>query len=112
MVTSEVLAAQGLLDIVHLKTYVDPAVPLKFVVGSVALTNEPPVPETTDQAPVPTTGVFPASVTVVNPQVADVVWLLPAFAVVGGAFTVIVALADDGLEHAAGDAKSIVQRIT
>ena len=40
-------------------------------------------------APVPTVGVFPASVTEVNPQVADPVWSTPALAVVGVPLTVV-----------------------
>ncbi|MBI3365435.1 MAG: hypothetical protein HY033_11050 [Ignavibacteriae bacterium] len=45
--------------------------------------NDPPDPLTTLHPPVPTDGVFPARVTVVNPQVAAPVWSGPAFAVVG-----------------------------
>ena len=48
------------------------------------------VPETTDQAPVPTAGVFPANVVVVTPQAGVI--SVPALAVVGGAFTVTVAV--------------------
>ena len=40
---------------------------------------------------------FPPSVTVVKPHVAAPVWLLPAFDVVGGAFTTTFALAVDAV---------------
>lgn len=50
-------------------------------VGDDAFENEPPVPETTDHAPVPTLGEFAASVAEVRPHNAN--WSGPAFAVVG-----------------------------
>ena len=43
----------------------------------------PPEPDIILQAPVPTDGLFPAKVTLVNPQVDDPVWSAPALAVVG-----------------------------
>ena len=49
----------------------------------------PPAPLTMLQAPVPTVGVLPARVTVVNPQVAELVWSAPAAAVVGFLLNVI-----------------------
>jgi len=81
--TSSVDAVQGLLEIVHLKVYVCPATPLKFVVELFVLAKDPPVPDTILHKPVPIEGVLAASVTVVNPQVAVPVWSGPAFAVVG-----------------------------
>ena len=69
MMTSSVEVVQGALEIVQRKVYVLPAVPVKVDVGLAALAKLPPVPLTTLQAPVPTDGVFAASVTVVNPQV-------------------------------------------
>jgi hypothetical protein len=64
---------------VHLKTYVTPAVPLKVVVGLAADTKLPPVPEMIDHAPVPTVAVFAARVALV----AQRVWSGPALDVVG-----------------------------
>ena len=68
MVTSSKDARQGLLLIVHLTMYVEPAVPLKPDVALKAFTNVPPAPLTTFQLPVPIAGVFPARVTDVKPQ--------------------------------------------
>ena len=48
------------------------------------------VPETTDQAPVPVAGVFPAKVAVVTPQAGLI--SLPAAAIVGVADTVTEAV--------------------
>ena len=62
MVTSSVLAVQGALLIVQRNVYVVPAVPLKVLVGLDAVPKLPPVPVTTLHAPVPTVGVFAASV--------------------------------------------------
>ena len=62
MTTSSVEAAQGALLIVQRKVYVVPAVPLNVVVGLAAFTKEPPAPLTIVQVPVPTVGVFAASV--------------------------------------------------
>ena len=47
-----------------------PAVPVNVDVGLVGVVMVPPAPDTILQVPVPTTGVFAARVTVVNPQVA------------------------------------------
>ena len=49
-------------------------------------------PLCTDQAPVPTLGAFAPSDAL---PVTQMVWLLPAVAVVGVGFTVMVTLADD-----------------
>jgi hypothetical protein len=86
--TSSVDGVHGLFEIVHLKVYVEPAVPIKVEVGLEGVVIFPPVPLTMLQAPVPTEGVLPARVTVVKPQVDDPVWSDPAAAVVGAAFTV------------------------
>jgi hypothetical protein len=75
---------------VHLNVYVAPAVPVKVDVGLDVVVIVPPVPLTMLQVPVPTVGVLPANVTVVNPQVAELVWSAPALAVVGAALTVTV----------------------
>ena len=83
MITSSVLAVHGAFEMVHLNVYVVPAVPVNVELGFDVFPNEPPVPDTIDHAPVPVTGVFAASVTVVNPQVADVFWSGPALAIVG-----------------------------
>ena len=87
--TSSVDAEHGLFDIVHLKVYVEPAIPVKVDVALDDVVIVPPVPLTMLQAPVPTDGVLPAKVTEVNPQVADPVWSTPALAVVGVPLTVV-----------------------
>ena len=69
--TSSVDTAQGPLLTVHLKVYVEPAVPLKLDVALKAFPNEPPVPLKILQLPVPMAGVFPANVTDVSPQVVE-----------------------------------------
>ena len=43
--------------------------PVNVLVGLVGVVIAPPVPETIVQSPVPTVGVFAASVTVVSPHV-------------------------------------------
>ena len=75
---------------VHLNVYEAPAVPVKVDVGLDDVVIVPPVPLTMLQAPVPLDGALPANVTVVNPQVAELIWSAPALAVVGAAFTVTV----------------------
>jgi len=50
-----------------------PAVPLNVDVGFVGFAMVPPAPDIMLQLPVPTVGVLPARVTVVNPQVAAAV---------------------------------------
>ena len=65
MITSSEELGQGLLVIVHLSMYVLPLVPVKVEVGLDVLLNEPPVPLTFVHLPVPTVGVFAASVAVV-----------------------------------------------
>jgi hypothetical protein len=68
--TSLVDAVQGLFDMVHLKVYVVPAMPVKVDVALAGVVTVPPVPDIILHAPVPTDGTLPASVTLVNPQVA------------------------------------------
>jgi hypothetical protein len=50
IITSSIEVAHGLLDIVHLKVYVVPAVPVNVEVGLEAVPNDPPAPDTTVQA--------------------------------------------------------------
>ena len=71
--TSSVLAVHGELEIVQRKVYVVPAVPLNVEVADVGVVTVPPAPLMIDHAPVPTDGALPAKVTVVNPQVAELV---------------------------------------
>jgi hypothetical protein len=68
--TSSEDGAQGALDIVHLKVYVVPAVPVNVDVGLPAFPKLPPEPETILHEPVPTAALLAASDTVVKPQVA------------------------------------------
>ena len=68
--TSSAEGAQGLFAIVHLNVYVLPAAPVNVEVALDAVVIVPPNPDTMLQAPEPTAGMLPASVTVVIPQVA------------------------------------------
>lgn len=70
ILTSSVEGVHDALVIVHLNVYVDPATPVKVLVGLVGVVTVPPIPEVIVQAPVPTAGAFAAKVTVVNPHVA------------------------------------------
>ena len=70
IVTSSVDGGHGMLVIDHLNTYVTPAVPVNVLVGLAGAVIIPPIPLTILHAPDPTTGVFPANVTIVNPHVA------------------------------------------
>ena len=71
-------------------------------VALVGLANEPPVPETIVQSPVPTVGVFAVKVT----EVPQTFWSGPAFGVVGAPVKVITTSSVEG-EHGAFE---IVQR--
>jgi hypothetical protein len=90
MTTSSVDAVQGAFEMVHLKVYVVPAVPLNVDVGLAAFPKLPPAPLTILHAPVPAAAVLAASVTVVSPHVAAPVWSGPALAVVGVALFVSI----------------------
>ena len=70
IVIVETLGAQGEFEMVQAKTFVPIAKPVMVVFGEVGEVIVP-LPETKVHKPVPTVGVFPANVTVVNPQVAD-----------------------------------------
>ena len=71
--TSSVDEVQGALEIVHLKVYVLPLVPVKEELIWLELPNDPPVPDTILHAPVPKEGVLAAKVTWVSPHVAELV---------------------------------------
>ena len=73
---------------------------MKTVVGFVLLTKLPPLPLIMLHDPVPTVAAFAVRVTDVVPQVGIPVWSRPAAAVVGGAFTVMVASAVEGVHGA------------
>jgi len=80
MTTSSVDAAQDPLVIVHLNVAEEPIVkPVTPEVADDGVVTVA-VPDTTDHAPVPTVGVFPAKVVVV---VLHKLWSDPATAVVG-----------------------------
>ena len=95
--TSSVDAVHGLFDTVQRNVYVDPAVPLKVDVALEAVVIVPPVPLTMLQAPVPIDAALPASVTDVNPHVAELVWSVPAFEVVGFWLNVITTSSVDAV---------------
>jgi hypothetical protein len=63
------VATQTPLVTVQRNVYEFPATPEKFDVGLEGVVIVPPVPLIIDQAPVPGESVFPARVTLVNPQV-------------------------------------------
>jgi hypothetical protein len=71
---------QELLAMVHRNVYDAPAVPEKFGVALFASLILPPDPLLIVHVPVPIEGVFPERVTVVNPQVTELVISVPAFA--------------------------------
>ena len=79
--TSSVEAVQGELDIVHLRVAVPGTFnPVTSEVGEPGVAMVA-VPETTDQTPVPTEGVFPASLAVFESHAGYI--SVPALAVVG-----------------------------
>lgn len=86
IVRFETDGGQAALVIVHAKTLLPKPRPVMVVVGEVADVIAP-VPETNVQLPVPTAGVFPFSV--VEGLLIQMVWLVPASAVVGTWSTVI-----------------------
>ena len=81
--TSSVDAVHGLLLIVHLKVYVVLAVPVNVDVLLEGVVTVPPAPLIILHEPVPIVGELAASVTDVNPQVAELVWSAPALEAVG-----------------------------
>ena len=100
ILTSSVDAVHGAFEIVHLKTYAVPAVPVNVDVGLEGVVTVPPVPLTMLQFPVPTVGALPASVTVVSPQVFISVWSGPAFDAVGIRLNVILTSSVDAAHGA------------
>ena len=96
--TLSVEVVQVPLLIVHFKVYAVPAFPEKEEVAELALAMFPPLPLIIVHAPVPTVGVFAASVAFVIPQVGD--WSAPALAVVGDApAKVIITLSLEGVHE-------------
>jgi hypothetical protein len=73
-----------------------PAVPVKTEVGLEGVPMLPPAPETIVQRPVPTVGVLPTKVAVVE----QTVWSGPAFGVVGLPVSVITTSSVDGVQGA------------
>ncbi len=61
--------------------YVDPSIPVKVDVALEGVVILPLEPDIILHAPVPIDGLFPAKVTLVNPQVDNPVWSAPALAV-------------------------------
>ena len=68
---------------VHLNTYVVPAIPVNVLAGLLSDAILPPVPDTMLHDPVPTVGELAASVVLVLPHIEAPVWSGPAFAIVG-----------------------------
>jgi hypothetical protein len=71
IVISSVDEVHGGLLIVHLKTYVVPAVPVNVLLGLFADAIFPPVPDTMLHDPVPTAGVLAASDVLVSPHIEE-----------------------------------------
>lgn len=86
IVTFEIELAQGAFEIVHLKTLLPTPNPVMLVVGESELVIVPE-PEIRVHAPIPAVGVFAA---IVAPELVQTVWLGPAAAIEGIAFTVMV----------------------
>ena len=85
MVTSSKESAQTPLEMVHLNTFAPSPNPVTPLVGEPGVVMVP-VPFTSVHVPLPTVGALPPSVAVV----AQMVWLVPASAGVGGLSTVTV----------------------
>jgi hypothetical protein len=99
MVTSAVEGVQVPLLTVQRNTFVPYDKPDTVAFAALMLLNEP-VPDTTDQAPVPTVGVLAARFAVVVAFNPHKFWFNPAFAVVGGSNKVIVTSAVEGAQVA------------
>lgn len=95
IITSSVEAVHGALLIVHLNVFGPIANPVTPEVGLPGVVMVA-VPDTTDQAPVPTVAVFPANV-VVEPQI---VWSVPAVETVGTSFLVMITSSDEAVQGA------------
>jgi len=93
IVMLEIEAAQGGLEIVHLKTFVPvgiPVIPVKLDVGVVII----PPPEINVQLPVPTAATF--AFIIAKGLEIQTDWFGPAFAIVGIFFTTTVTLETEG----------------
>jgi hypothetical protein len=102
----------GLFEIVQTNVYEFPARPVKVEVGLDGLDNEPPVPLTILQLPVPIVGVLAASVKVVILQVVEQSenpLSGPASAVVGGGVIITVVEQLTVLLHASETVQLIVE---
>lgn len=84
MVMLEIEGAQGELEMVHAKTFVPIPNPLTGLVADKEF-EITPVPETKVQTPLPTNGTF-ADIVAVG-TLKQIVWLGPAFEIVGSGFT-------------------------
>jgi MFS superfamily sulfate permease-like transporter len=85
IVTKSSEGEQVPFEILHLKTFAPTLNPVTADVGKFTFVIVP-VPETKDQVPVPVVGVFPVKLD----ELAQIVWSIPALAVVGGGSTVMV----------------------
>jgi hypothetical protein len=85
IVTSLAELVQEPFPIVQRKTLA-PLLSAETVVVPKLLFAKVAAPETTDQVPIPVTGIFPSKVAVVE----QIVWLVPATEAVGGVSIVIV----------------------
>jgi hypothetical protein len=69
ILTSSIDAVHGPLLIVQRSVYAVPATPVKVLVGLAGVATVPPDPNMIVHDPVPTTGILPARVAVVNPHI-------------------------------------------
>jgi hypothetical protein len=89
---------QGELLIVHLNTYVVPAVPVNVLVGLVGVMILPPVPETIVHNPVPIVGVLPVRAVLVRAHIDAPIWSAPAFETVGFCWKVTVTSSKEAVQ--------------